>query len=183
MSAKTGYEQALAQLTPKQQMFVREYLVDLNATQAATRAGYSKKTAKEQGSRLLTNVHVQMAVEFGTLMKIEKVEVNADFVLGALLKIAAVDPADAYNEDGSLKNIHQMPKALRLAISGIDVQETTVGEGVTLQTKKLKFWDKRGALQDLGRHLNLFQDNLNVRALGSLSDEELDRRIAQLARG
>jgi transcription antitermination factor NusG len=50
-------------LTPKQERFVAEYLVDLNAAQAAIRAGYSPKTAKEQGARLLTNAHIQQAVQ------------------------------------------------------------------------------------------------------------------------
>ena len=75
-------------LTPKQQRFVEEYLIDLNATQAAIRAGYSAKTAKQQGQRLLTNVDVQTAVESGRKGQTERCQLDADFVLQGLVKEA-----------------------------------------------------------------------------------------------
>lgn len=68
-------------LTPKQQAFVAEYLIDLNATQAAIRAGYSEKTANEQGSRLLANVSVQAAIQEAMDKRSEKVEITQDYVL------------------------------------------------------------------------------------------------------
>ena len=68
-------------MNAKQATFVREYLVDLNATQAAIRAGYSRKTAKVQGSRLLTNADVAAAVESGIAARAARVEVKADSVL------------------------------------------------------------------------------------------------------
>lgn len=68
-------------LTPKQRLFVAEYLVDLNATQAAIRAGYSKKTAKEQASRLLTNAHISDAIQKAFDKRIERTEIDADYVL------------------------------------------------------------------------------------------------------
>lgn len=78
-------------LTPKQAAFVQEYLVDLNATQAAIKAGYSEKTAAEQASRLLTNVKVQEAVMKGRDKLANKVEVTTEKVLGGLLKEASAD--------------------------------------------------------------------------------------------
>lgn len=68
-------------LTPKQQRFVEEYLVDLNATQAAVRAGYSEATAKQQGSRLLTNVDVAAAVGKGAEVRSEETKIDAAWVL------------------------------------------------------------------------------------------------------
>ena len=68
-------------MTPKQQRFVEEYLVDLNATQAAIRAGYSEKTARSQGQRLLTNVDIAMAIEAGQTERSERTEVTQDYVL------------------------------------------------------------------------------------------------------
>ncbi len=68
-------------MTPKQQRFVTEYLVDLNATQAAIRAGYSEKTARSQGQRLLTNVDIAMAIEAGQAKRSERTEVTQDYVL------------------------------------------------------------------------------------------------------
>lgn len=81
--AKKGDE-----LTPKQSLFVKEYLIDLNATQAAIRAGYSEKTAQEQGSRLLSNVIVSQAVNQAQAERSEKLEVTADWVLERLKLIS-----------------------------------------------------------------------------------------------
>ena len=74
-------------LTPKQEMFVREYLVDLNGTQAAIRAGYSPKTANEQASRLLANVNVASAVQAGMDKRAKDVEVSATYVLEGIKKL------------------------------------------------------------------------------------------------
>ena len=71
----------MAKLTAKQSRFVEEYLIDLNATQAAIRAGYSEKTAKQIGSRLLTNVDVQAAVSEGQEARAERTEITQDYVL------------------------------------------------------------------------------------------------------
>ena len=71
----------MQKLTPKQEAFVREYLVDLNATRAAIRAGYSPKTAREQASRLLSNVNVMDAISAGKAARAEKLEVTAEQVL------------------------------------------------------------------------------------------------------
>jgi len=68
-------------LTPRQRRFVEEYLIDLNATRAAVRAGYSEKTANEQGSRLLANVKVAGAVRVGRDRQQQRTEITADWVL------------------------------------------------------------------------------------------------------
>ena len=78
----------MANLTPKQQRFVEEYLIDLNATQAAIRAGYSEKTAQEQSSRLLSNVMVQEAVQKAKNKLSERTELTVDMVVNGLLKEA-----------------------------------------------------------------------------------------------
>lgn len=74
----------MAVLTPKQQQFVAEYLIDLNATQAAIRAGYSPKTANEQGARLLANASVAQLVAEGAEKRIRKAEVTAQDVIEGL---------------------------------------------------------------------------------------------------
>jgi len=79
-------------LTPKQQLFVEEYLVDLNATQAAIRAGYSEKTANEQGARLLANVSVQAAIKIAMDKRSERTEITQDMVLRHWWDIATADP-------------------------------------------------------------------------------------------
>jgi phage terminase small subunit len=88
-------------LTDKQEAFIREYMVDLNATQAAIRAGYSEKTATEQGSRLLTNVKVLARIEELKNKRAEKLEVDAEWVLKRLMQISdrcmTAEPVLAFN--------------------------------------------------------------------------------------
>ena len=85
----------MTDLTPKQQRFVEEYLVDLNATQAAIRAGYSVKTAKEQGSQNLTKLHIREAVEVAKAKRTERTEITQDMVIEGLHKEATRDDASA----------------------------------------------------------------------------------------
>lgn len=77
----------MANLTPKQQRFVEEYLIDLNATQAAIRAGYSEKTAKEIGSENLTKPNIQKAIEEAQNKRAERTEITQDYVLGNIQKV------------------------------------------------------------------------------------------------
>ena len=78
-------------LTPKQAAFVREYLVDLNATQAAIRAGYSKKTAGQIGEQNLKKLEVQQAIAKGQEKRSAKVELTAEVVINGLMKEASAD--------------------------------------------------------------------------------------------
>jgi phage terminase small subunit len=78
----------MSELTPKQQRFVEEYLIDLNATQAAIRTGYSEKTAKEQASRLLTNANISRAIEEAVKSRSERTEITQDYVLTGLKEVA-----------------------------------------------------------------------------------------------
>ena len=79
-------------MTPKQQLFVDEYLIDLNATQAAIRAGYSARTAEQQGPRLLGNVEVAAAIEARMKVRSERLEIEADRVLQGIARIAFAKP-------------------------------------------------------------------------------------------
>ena len=87
----TTDKQAKSELTSKQLRFVNEYLVDLNATQAAIRAGYSERTVVVQASRLLTNVNVQQAVALAILKRSERTEITQDRVLEELARVAFAD--------------------------------------------------------------------------------------------
>jgi phage terminase small subunit len=73
-------------LTPKQELFVQEYLVDLNATQAAIRAGYSAKTAEQQASRLLSNVKISALVAQGKAEQLKRAGLTGDWVIRKLIK-------------------------------------------------------------------------------------------------
>ncbi|MGR2681553.1 terminase small subunit [Chromobacterium haemolyticum] len=81
-------------LTDRQRRFVVEYLIDLNATQAAIRSGYSQKTARQIGDRLLSNVDVKAAVQEAQQARTKRTEITADKVLDRLWQIATADPND-----------------------------------------------------------------------------------------
>ena len=86
-------------LTAKQKAFVREYLVDLNATQAAIRAGYSKRSAYSTGQRMLKNDEVQKAIQKAQKRREERTEVTQDYVIAKLREIAEKDASDGPDSD------------------------------------------------------------------------------------
>lgn len=151
-------------LSPRQQLFIEEYLVDLNATQAAIRAGYSKRTAHSQGPRLLENVEIRRAIAKAQEERARNVRVEAHEVLRELKRIALVDIGEAFDAEGRLKPIHEMPPDVRRAIAGIEVEELFEGRGEERQqvgcVRKVKFIDKKGALELLGKHLKLWVDRV-----------------------
>ena len=89
-------------LTDKQKMFVKEYIVDFNATQAAIRAGYSKKTAKEIGYELLTKLHIQEAIAKELEKREERVELNQDFIVHKLMRGVLVEGQEIEVENGAV---------------------------------------------------------------------------------
>lgn len=160
-----------AKLTDKQARFVDEYLVDLNAAQAAIRAGYSEKAAKEQGSRLLTNANVQAAFKERSAARETRTQINADYVLQRLVQIDQLDVADILDSTGNFLPVLQWPKVWRQTLSGMDVQEMITGD-VESVIRKIKWPDKLRNLELLGKHvtINAFRDQVQVEVTGSLAD-------------
>jgi len=136
-------------LTPKQQRFVAEYLVDLNATQAAIRAGYPRAGARQQASRLLTNVDIERAVIAAQAAQNVRLAVAADQAREQNAFIALADPVDIIDKQGSLLPLPQMPRRIRCAIRSIEVVKRNLmsGDGQTDATYKVTFWDKSKALE------------------------------------
>lgn len=159
----------------KQARFVEEYLKDLNGTQAAIRAGYSPRTAESQGSRLLNNAKVRRVVDEALERRASRVEVKSDDVLRELLRLSMTDIGQAFDEEGKLKKLHEMPEDVRRAIAGVEVEELFEGRGDSRehvgQVRKIKFWDKVKGLELLGKHLKLFTDR--VEHSGTLTLEQL----------
>lgn len=150
----------MAKLTPKQQRFVEEYLIDLNATQAAIRAGYSAKTAQEQGARLLSNVMVQAALAERMKAREQRTEVTQDMVLAELGKIAFGDQRKVmtWGPTGvKLRDSESLGSDDAAIVS--EVSETVTANGGTL---KLKTHDKVKALELLGKHLGMFKDKVEI---------------------
>ena len=143
-------------LTPKQAAFVKEYLIDKNATQAAIRAGYSAKTADRIGPELLGKTCVEAAVNRNLIKQQERTEVTADRVLRELAAIAFADTRRLYREDGSIKSPGELDDRTASALAGIDPEERDGEDGYRAYTRKVKQWDKVKALELLGKHLGLY---------------------------
>lgn len=158
-------------LTDKQRAFVDEYLVDLNATQAAIRAGYSAKTAEWQGPQLLGKTHVAAAVRAAQAERSDRVKVDADYVLSRLAEIDQLDALDILDNAGNLLPIREWPKAWRQTISGVDIQEIMGGDTETV-IRKIKWPDKLRNLELIGKHIgvNAFREQLDVNVNNSLAD-------------
>ena len=149
-------------LTPKQQRFVAEYLIDLNATQAAIRCGYSAKTAKQQGSRLLTHVDIQAAVAEKATRQLETVDLSATRILEEMRRLALADVRGLFDEHGNLRPLHLLTDEQAASVAGVEViiKNAKAGDGQTDTVHKIKVWDKPKALEMLGKHLGLFQERV-----------------------
>jgi phage terminase small subunit len=141
-------------LPPRRQRFVEEYALDLCATQAAIRAGYSEKTADRIGSRLLRNVGVATFIENATQKRSERTNITSDLVLRELALIAFADIGDVLDADGNPLPIKAMPVHIRRSIAAIEVVQISGTKKGTVTRVRLN--DKLRALELLGRHLGLF---------------------------
>lgn len=164
----------MAKLTDKQQRFVDEYLIDLNATQAAIRAGYSAKTADQQGSRMLANVKVKQAVAEKQAQRSKRTGVNQDRVVLELAKVAFAKMTDIVDSKGRIKE-DASPDDLA-CIESIKYKESDNEYGGSVE-REVKIASKLKALELLGKHLGMWSDKFNVTVEKS---EKLDDIISQL---
>ncbi|NDJ59437.1 terminase small subunit [Enterobacteriaceae bacterium 4M9] len=142
-------------LTDKQEMFCCEYLIDLNATQAAIRAGYSAKTANRIAAQLLSKVDIQNRISELKTRRNEDVGINADYVLQRLVEIDQMDVLDILTDTGDLKPVAEWPKIWRTSLSGLDIM-AMAGDGDTAALlKKIKWPDKVKSLELLGKHISV----------------------------
>ena len=162
----------MAELNAKQEMFCREYIVDLNATQAAIRAGYSEKTANNQVGRLLVNVGIQARIEELKAARNEDVKIDANYVLKRLVEIDSMDVLDILMADGSVKPVAEWPKVWRTTLSGIDVMEMQSGDAAAI-LKKIKWPDKVKNLELIGKHINVGAFEIKQRISVSEDFDEL----------
>lgn len=173
-------------LTEKQKAFVREYLVDLNATQAAIRAGYSEKTARQAGHRMLTNVDIQQAIQSALQKREQKLEITQQSVVNELAKIGFANMADYMRVGPGGDPVLDFSKLTRdqsAALSEVTVEDFTDGRGDDardVRRVKFKLADKRAALVDIGRHLGMFPNKLEIKgkvqvdhSLQGMTDDDL----------
>lgn len=149
----------MAKLTEKQQRFVDEYLVDLNATQAAIRAGYSIKNADKIGSELLGKTRVAEAVSEQMAERSRRTGVNQDRVVRELAKIAFVNLTDIVDGEGRIR-----PGAAEedlACIESIKYKRSDSDSGSSVE-REVKVSSKVKALELLGKHTGMWNDRLDV---------------------
>ena len=150
----------MAKLNRKQQLFVDEYLIDLNASQAAIRAGYSVASARDIGCENLTKPNIQEAIAKAMAERSRRTGINQDRVVEELAKLAFVNIADvvdvktgAVREDASKEDL--------ACIQSIKYKTTESLNGTSVE-REVKIADKKGNLELLGKHLGMWNDKIDV---------------------
>ncbi|REK69330.1 terminase small subunit [Paenibacillus paeoniae] len=146
-------------LNAKQQKFADEYLIDLNATQAAIRAGYSVKTAKEQGARLLTNANIRGYVDARMAEHSRRTGVNQERIIRELARVAFLDPTKLVNM-GDATVFEDASEDDTAAIASVKVKE--VSGDVDSIEREVRFADKLKALELLGKRFGMWIDKQQV---------------------
>lgn len=149
-------------MTPKQQRFCEEYLIDLNATQAAIRAGYSARTANRTGHKLLSKTDIAAKITELQAGRSEATEIDAKWVLLRLAKIADFDIRKLFDTQGRIVPIDQLDDDTAFALAGLDVDENFYEDGTRVVSKKFKTVDKKAALELIAKHLGMFVDRLET---------------------
>lgn len=155
--------------TARQLAFVGEYLKDLNATQAAIRAGYSPRTAQKNASRLMANEGIAELIQKAMAERAKRLSLDSDRVLQGIANVAFFDLAHAFERDeatgaAKLRSLPDMPRDVRDSVLGIDVHHD--GGDMPGFTVKLKVDSRLKALELLGRHLKLFVDRHQIEGPG-----------------
>jgi len=142
-------------LNGKREMFCKEFLVDLDSTQAAIRAGYSKRTARTIGNKLLTNSDIQDRIDVLKSQRADEVNIDADYVLKRLLEIDSLSIADILDDNNNLLPIKEWPKAWQTSVSVIDFTKLKSTEDFDSFLKKVKMPDKQKNLELLGKYIDV----------------------------
>lgn len=146
-------------LTKKQQLFVDEYLIDLNATQAAIRAGYSVDTAREIGCENLTKPNIQEAIAKVMAERSKRTGINQDRVVLELAKIAFVKMTDIVDSQGRIKSDASSDDLA--CIESVKYKESESDTGSSVE-REVKIASKMKALELLGKHLGMWNDKIDV---------------------
>lgn len=182
-----------AGLTPLEDRFAREYMIDLNATQAALRAGVRQPTPTSRAPstaahQMLKRPHVRAYIAEMQAAREARTSIDADWMLVRLAQEAMADLADLYDEHGALLPVHEWPPIWRQGlVAGIEIEEITAGEGEAKQivgrVKKIRVSDRVKRLELLGKHVNVSafgpEQPQNHLHLHGEAQEASPRRIAQ----
>ncbi len=146
-------------MTKKQKRFIEEYLIDLNATQAAIRAGYSANTAKEIGCENLTKPNIAEAIAKAMAERSKRTGINQDRVIQELAKIAFVKMTDIIDSEGRIRE--DAPDEDKACIEAFKYKRSQTENGSGIE-REVKIASKLKALELLGKHLGMFTDKLDL---------------------
>jgi phage terminase small subunit len=143
----------------KRDQFVAEYLVDLNGSAAALRAGYSESTCRNRAVLLLQDPEIRGRIEDALLARIERTRVNADNVVREYLRLATSDIGELFDDTGAMHPMKDLPKDVRRAIQSVEVEELFEGRGEERvrigRIRKVRMIDKIRALDMLTKHVGV----------------------------
>lgn len=170
-----------ARLTDKQKRFVKEYLVDLNATKAAIRAGYSQNTARAIGCENLTKLDIQLEIQKERERIAKKTEITQEKVLREYARIAFFDPRKMFDSAGNPLNVNELDDDTAAAVAGLEVvREFNANTETTSFTKKYKIANKLGALDSIAKHLGMF-DGISHLSNDELREDNLSKSLKEMA--
>lgn len=162
-------------MTKKQKLFIEEYLIDLNATQAAIRAGYSPDTAGSIGNENLNKPEIRAHIDRAMAERSKRTGVNADRVIMELAKIAFVNAADVIDPETATIRADATAEDTAAIMS---VKVKTFGDNGL--EREIKMADKLKALDMLGRHLGIFNDKLELSGGLTTEKTKLDDILQQM---
>lgn len=170
-------------MNTRQELFVLEYRKDLNATKAAIRAGYSKKTAGQQGEALLRKPEIAKAVAEATERQLERAELSAARVLEEMRRLGFSNVQDLFDAHGDLKPIQDLTREQAACIASIEVvmKNATAGDGKIDRVLKIKVWDKPKVMEMLGKHFALLTERVKIEADDNLVEALLAGRARAAA--
>jgi len=168
---KTGES---SELTPQQELFIKEYLVDFNGTRAAKAAGYSVKTAYSIASENLRKPEIATKIRAVLEGRFKKLDIKAEEILQVAAEIAYFDPGELFDEAGRLRPLHLLPREVRRVISSIDITPIIGGplkrRRVIDYKYKIKFWNKNHADELLGKNQKLWYEMIQHSGTIGLAD-------------
>lgn len=173
-------------LNEKQKMFCKEYVRDFNATQAAIRAGYSKKTADVIASQHLGKLNIQNEIARLTEKKVEKTEDLTQQVIDEFRKIAFSSIAHLHNTWISRKEFEDITDDQKACIESIKTRVRRMvydKEDYEVEEVQIKLYDKQRALENLGKHLGIYEkDNVQKSDHSNTTDDELLNSLGKFAK-
>jgi phage terminase small subunit len=154
----------------KYDCFVEEYLKDFNGTRAAIAVGSAPVSASMAATRMLRHPYIAREIARAKAARLERCRVDGDNVLRQLSHLIFLDPRRMFNSDGTPVPLHELPEEVAAAITAIEVQELTTGQGDDQQVighvKRYRFADKMAAINSAMKHLQMFPSTLTVTGPG-----------------